>query len=364
MAHSLLLALPCWILGGAVVINAVADRIEEKKHPPEISTKDDYKPFNLGTASGTRQTAPAWKPAQAQQPKPAAAPAPKPAAAAAPEDAGPSFRQLSARFFWMEQVFSLQACGGAEAQEALDLCDVGDVCGVTFDPEADRYVVDIDGADVGRLPVKAGRILDADPEAYVFLWDRGEPEDYGFDEKAKLHPSVVIYPSETARKQRTDCTIVLDVKTAGVTMPAKDGQPGRQGILRKMKGRQNRGEDNPITLKVTEYEGAPAVEVWSDLGMIGYVPKDRLPEVLAPGFTIDGVEAVAVLGGYKGADGNRLAYGCCFDVRLIPRYHFQSVTGHIFRRAWGYPQSVDFKRVPGALLTSNTNNTILRGYRG
>lgn len=112
------------------------------------------------------------------------------------------------------------------------------------------------------------------------------------------------------------------IKVAGVTN--KNGRRGRQTILRQIRwkdGDYKRLEpEDCIRLKLTEYEGEPAVEVWVHSTqaeeMIGYVPKEELPFVALNMDAFDGAFGLEVYGGGQGEDGTRLSYGATFTARF------------------------------------------------
>lgn len=71
----------------------------------------------------------------------------------------------------------------------------------------------------------------------------------------------------------------FDFSVAGVTF--KNGRRSRQAILRAMKYGDPPYDKVEITLKKTTFEGKPAIEVWANEELIGFVPKDLVPDIMA-----------------------------------------------------------------------------------
>lgn len=71
-------------------------------------------------------------------------------------------------------------------------------------------------------------------------------------------------------------------KAVGVTFNNADGQ-SRQSLLKALM-KENKDEDGdciiPVCLVKTEYKGEPAIEIESELGCIGMIPKYDIAEVL------------------------------------------------------------------------------------
>lgn len=112
------------------------------------------------------------------------------------------------------------------------------------------------------------------------------------------------------------------IKVAGVTH--KNGRRGRQTILRQIRWKdgdyKRLDPEDCIRLKLTEYEGEPAVEVWVHSTqaeeMIGYVPREELSFVAPNMAAFDGAYDLEVYGGGQAEDGTRLSYGATFTARF------------------------------------------------
>lgn len=107
----------------------------------------------------------------------------------------------------------------------------------------------------------------------------------------------------------------VECKVAGVTF--KNGRRGRQTILRQIRWQDEPydGEVN-VNLRLTEYEGKPAVEVWANQEQIGYIPKDQA-FFFAQNWNrfIDAVNLV-VHGGGTTEDDEKVNYGATFVARF------------------------------------------------
>ena len=105
------------------------------------------------------------------------------------------------------------------------------------------------------------------------------------------------------------CTVV------GVTF--KNGRRHRQTILRQIRWKDEPYENEPdITLRLTEYEGQPAVEVWADEEQIGYIPKSQAQYFADNWNRYDSLFDFEVYGGGKTDDGERISYGAAFTTRF------------------------------------------------
>lgn len=109
---------------------------------------------------------------------------------------------------------------------------------------------------------------------------------------------------------------------AGVTH--KNGRRSRQTILRRIFWKDEPyhkfdGEKD-VGLRLTEFDGQPAVEVWvrgkEGEEQIGWVPKDELPIVVPRMERFAGVSDFAVYGGGETPDGEPMSFGATMTVRF------------------------------------------------
>lgn len=111
---------------------------------------------------------------------------------------------------------------------------------------------------------------------------------------------------------------ILHLKVAGVTF--KNGRRNRQTILRQIRWKEEPYQkvvhNDCLDFVATEYEGAPAVEVWvrskKAREQIGYIPKEEA-EFFAK--NIQFVEHHMDFEVYGGGDGR--SYGASFSVRFV-----------------------------------------------
>src|SRR5699024_3602028 len=123
---------------------------------------------------------------------------------------------------------------------------------------------------------------------------------------APQYTSSLPFSISDAVKARNDYDYV-SCKVAGVSF--KNGRRYRQTILRQIKF-----EDAPydigvdVSLKLTEYEGKPAIEVWTNEEQIGYVPKSELPFFVNNWNRYVDVEDIDIVGGGETDDDEKLSY--------------------------------------------------------
>ena len=87
----------------------------------------------------------------------------------------------------------------------------------------------------------------------------------------------------------------VEYKLAGVTY--KDGRLSRQAALRAIKFEEPPYYDHPqLVAEIQEYEGQPAVAIKANGRMLGFIPKQRVPEFMAdyPNFT--GITDIKIIG--------------------------------------------------------------------
>lgn len=106
-----------------------------------------------------------------------------------------------------------------------------------------------------------------------------------------------------------------DVRVAGVTF--KNGRRSRQTILRQIYWRDEPYKRAPkVTLQLGEYEGEPAISVWTNEEQIGYLPADLAKE-LGPRFDdIDDPYDFEVYGGGKTDAGEQINFGASLSLRV------------------------------------------------
>ncbi len=113
-------------------------------------------------------------------------------------------------------------------------------------------------------------------------------------------------------------------RVAGVTQ--KNGRRSRQTILRRIFWKDEPyhkfdGEKD-VGLRLTEFDGQPAVEVWvrgkEGEEQIGWMPKDELPNVVPRMERFAGVSDFAVYGGGETPDGEPMSFGATMTVRFVP----------------------------------------------
>lgn len=108
---------------------------------------------------------------------------------------------------------------------------------------------------------------------------------------------------------------IVNCKVAGVTF--KNGRRYRQTILRQIRWKDAPYEDDPdITLRLTDYQGQPAVEVWADEEQIGFIPKEQANFFADNWNRFDKVFNFEVHGGGKNDDDEKMNYGATLTARF------------------------------------------------
>lgn len=100
----------------------------------------------------------------------------------------------------------------------------------------------------------------------------------------------------------------FDFSVAGVTF--KNGRRSRQTILRAMKYGDPPYDKVEITLKKTTFDGKPAIEVWANQELIGFVPKDVVPDIMAAW------QNEYMVTGWEIVGGDDVSYGCRVKVMI------------------------------------------------
>lgn len=95
----------------------------------------------------------------------------------------------------------------------------------------------------------------------------------------------------------------FEFHVAGVTF--KNGRRTRQAILRAIKFKDTGYESTKITLKKVDFEGSPAIEVWANEELIGYVPKEIVPDIISAWKNEYQINSWEIVGG-----GDDFSYGC------------------------------------------------------
>lgn len=110
-----------------------------------------------------------------------------------------------------------------------------------------------------------------------------------------------------------DSEYIRGIHVAGVTY--KNGRRHRQTILRQIYWRDDPyNAEVTVRLHETEYEGSPAIEVWTNDEQIGYVPKNIVPFIIERFDRAREVYDFEVSGGGKTADGSPISYGASFSI--------------------------------------------------
>lgn len=106
----------------------------------------------------------------------------------------------------------------------------------------------------------------------------------------------------------------VDTTVAGVTF--SNGRRQRQTILRQIYWKDEPyHRDIEVNLRVSAFEGQPAVEVWVNEEQIGYVPKDQAAFYAQNMYRFDSVFDFEVCGGGS-RNGEQVSYGASFTTRF------------------------------------------------
>lgn len=93
---------------------------------------------------------------------------------------------------------------------------------------------------------------------------------------------------------------LITFKVVGVTYKNEDGQ-SRQRLLRRFKWKDEPFDgDLEVRLSETSFEGQPAIEVIANDNVLGFVPRDRVPEILDVWERVEDIDSLNVYGGQDG----------------------------------------------------------------
>lgn len=183
--------------------------------------------------------------------------------------------------------------------------EIGDIVLISEDiyneSERDVFVVSHDRVEIGEISMSAAKKIADEAgslEETIGLISHLDLDD----EPPKI--TVSLYKSSTFRffrfSQLEKEFNLISFKIAGVTHDNDDGQ-SRQMLLKRYKNRGIPFNDNiSLSLQETTFNGDPAIKVVANDNVLGFVPKDRISEILDAWENIEDIDGIDVYGGQEG----------------------------------------------------------------